>query len=48
MYQLDITETYSPNIEWLIDVLSTLNPNHRYFDRSYYPSDEELGGKGSK
>ena len=26
-----------PNIEWLIDVLSTLNPNHRYFERSYYP-----------
>ena len=48
MYRLEISETHSPNIEWLIDVLSTLNPNHRYFERSYYPSGEELGGKESK
>ena len=27
---------------------STLNPNHRYFERSYYPSNEELGGRRSK
>ena len=32
----------------LLDVLSTLNPDHRYFHRSYYPSDEELGGRGAK
>jgi hypothetical protein len=31
-----------------LNVLSTLNPNHRYFERSFYPSNEELGGKGSK
>jgi hypothetical protein len=29
-------------------VLSTLNPDHRFFHRSYYPSDEELGGRGAK
>ena len=29
-------------------VLSTLQPNHRYFGKSYYPSDEELGGRGLK
>ncbi|MFN7881363.1 MAG: hypothetical protein ACK5NI_02770 [bacterium] len=48
VYQLNITHTHQPNIEWLLDVLSTLNPDHRYFHRSYYPSDEELGGKGTK
>ena len=31
-----------------MNVLSTLNPNHRYFERSFYPSNEELGRKGSK
>jgi hypothetical protein len=29
-------------------VLSTLNPDHKYFHRSYYPSDEELGGRAAK
>ena len=48
VYQLNITHTHQPNIEWLLDVLSTLNPDHRYFHRSYYPSDEELGGRGVK
>ena len=48
VYQLNITHTHSPDIEWLLDALSTLNPDHRYFHRSYYPSDEELGGRGAK
>ena len=30
------------NKRWLVDLLSTLNPNHRYFLKSYYPSPEEL------
>jgi len=25
-----------------------LQPNHRFFGKSYYPSDEELGGRGAK
>ena len=29
-------------------VLSTLQPNHKFFNKSYYPSDEELGGRGLK
>ena len=29
-------------------VLSTLNSNHKYFDKSYYPSDAELGIKSKK
>ena len=42
-----MTGSHSPDIEWLLVVLSTLQPNHRYFSKSYYPSDEELGGRGS-
>jgi hypothetical protein len=47
-YVLDMTSSHSPDIEWLLVVLSTLQPNHRYFNKSYYPSDEELGGRGIK
>jgi len=47
-YVLDMTSSHSPDIEWLLVVLSTLQPNHRYFSKSYYPSDEELGGRGIK
>ena len=47
-FQLNITHTHSPDIDWLLNVLSTLNPDHKYFHRSYYPSDEELGGRAAK
>ena len=47
-YVLDMTSSHSPDIEWLLVVLSTLQPNHRYFSKNYYPSDEELGGRGTK
>jgi len=47
-YVLDMTSSHSPDIEWLLVVLSTLQPNHRYFNKSYFPSDEELGGRGTK
>jgi len=30
----------------LLNVLSTLNPKHAFFHKSYYPSNEELGGRG--
>ena len=43
-----MTVTHQPDIEWLLIILSTLQPNHRYFGKSYYPSDEELGGRGAK
>ena len=43
-----MTSSHSPDIDWLLVVLSTLQPNHRYFSKSYYPSDEELGGRGTK
>ena len=29
---------YGPDVEWLMHVLSTLNPNHEFFSKSYYPS----------
>jgi len=47
-YILNITGTHQPDIEWLLVALSTLQPNHRFFGKSYYPSDEELGGRGAK
>jgi len=47
-YVLDMTSSHSPDIEWLLVVLSTLQPNHRFFSKSYYPSEEELGGRGTK
>jgi hypothetical protein len=43
-----MTGTHQPDIEWLLVVLSTLQPNHRFFGKSYYPSDEELGGRGQE
>ena len=43
-----MTSSHQPDIEWLLVVLSTLQPDHRYFGKSYYPSDEELGGRGAK
>jgi hypothetical protein len=30
----------------LLNVLSTLNPKHAFFHKSYYPSNEQLGGRG--
>jgi len=47
-FELNMTSSHQPDIEWLIIVLSTLQPNHRFFDKSYFPSDEELGGRGAK
>jgi hypothetical protein len=47
-YVVDMTSSHSPDIDWLLVVLSTLQPNHRYFQKSYFPSDEELGGRGTK
>ena len=35
-------------MDWLKCVLSTLNCNHKYFYKSYYPSDAELGIKVKK
>ena len=47
-FVLNMTGTLQPDIEWLLVVLSTLQPNHRFFGKSYYPSDEELGGRGTR
>ena len=47
-FELSMTGNHQPDIEWLLVVLSTLKPNHRYFSKSYYPSDVELGGRGAK
>ena len=45
---MNITGTHQPEIEWLLVALSTFQPNHRFFGKSYYPSDEELRGIGAK
>jgi len=37
-----------PDLEWCINVLSTLNLNHRFFKKDYYPSDVELGIESRK
>ena len=37
-----------PDLEWLKSALSTLNPEHLYFQKSYFPSDAELGLKEKK
>ena len=29
---------YGPDVEWLMIVLSTLNPEHEFFSKSYYPT----------
>ena len=34
---------HEPDLEWCLNVLSSLNINHRFFKKEYYPSDEELG-----
>ena len=47
-FELSMTGNHQPDIEWLLVVLSTLKPNHRYFSKSYFPSDVELGGRGAK
>ena len=45
---MNITGTHQPDIVWLLVALSTLQPNHRFFGKSYCSSDEELGGRGAK
>ena len=35
-------------MKWLKYVLSTLNPDHIYFSKGFYPSDIELGFKERK
>ena len=47
-FELNMTGNHQPDIDWLLVVLSTLKPNHKYFGKSYYPSDAELGGRGTK
>ena len=32
---------HEADLEWLLVVLSTLNPNHRYFAKDYVPSLQE-------
>ena len=37
-----MTSNHQPDIQSLLVLLSTLKHNHRYFGKSYYPSDNEL------
>jgi hypothetical protein len=41
--KLTIDEQHQPDLDWCVDILSTLNPFHRYFQKHYFPSDEERG-----
>lgn len=45
---LNITCSHSPDIDWLLVVISTFQLNDWYFSKSYFPSYEELGGRGTK
>ena len=40
---LEWNATHTPDVQWCLTVLASLNPEHPYFARDYYPSDEELG-----
>lgn len=31
-----------PNKRWIVDVLSTLDPDHRYLQKDYFPTPEEM------
>jgi hypothetical protein len=33
-----IDDKHQPDVEWLLVVLATLNPNHRFFAKDYVPS----------
>ena len=35
--ELVYTSTRLPDLNWLLTVLSTLNPNHKFFQKSYNP-----------
>jgi len=38
-------EKHTPDVFWCWITLSTLNPNHHFFQKGYIPSDEEKGRK---
>ena len=44
---MSIDDSHTPDIEWCTLVLSTLNPDHAFFQKSYYPSYEEKGKSGA-
>jgi len=37
-----IDEKHQPDVEWLLVILATLNPEHRYFQKQYVPQLNEL------
>ena len=40
--KLTFDKSHSADVDWLLVCLSTLNPEHRYFKKDYYPSKAEL------
>ena len=40
--KLTFDKSHTADVEWLLVCLSTLNPEHRYFRKDYYPSKAEL------
>ena len=44
---MSIDDSHTPDIEWCTLVLSSLNPDHAFFQKSYYPTDEEKGKRGA-
>ena len=40
--KLTFDKSHSADVDWLLVCLSTLNPEHRYFKKDYYPSKTEL------
>ena len=38
---MTISDAKHLNQKWLLNVLSTLSPDHRYFNKDYYPTPQE-------
>ncbi len=36
---------HRPDRFWLLSILSTMNPNHKYFETNYQPLPEEIKTK---
>ncbi len=43
MYRINLALNFMPDLAWCLAVLSTLNCNHRFFNKNYNPSKKELG-----
>jgi hypothetical protein len=38
---MEINPTHEPDVDWCMDIISSYEPDHRYFKKDYLPSIEE-------